>query len=281
MVRDAGDENIYGEPPFRVFRYKESHRLVNDLLFLYFKLSGKNIEISGDTKCRVLVFCSVSGGCGCTATALTVGQMLYRLYGCKCLYLNLCPIDDSKKYLKKGGEKSLLSLLYYLDVEKDFPMGTFIMQEEDVDYIQTNVMNSYFDEIQPKILNRLLKKIDDMGKYSFLLLDMSNHFSRTNRQVLSRCEQVILMHQERDRISESYYAIVSEAIKKLADRKRIIQVKNFSASYETDESDIILSCQRYYGTGEGKEFPDFSLTEGFRMEAAGIAKRIMQEGCDD
>ena len=133
MVRDARDENIYGEPPFCVFRYKESHRLANDLLFLYFKLSGKNIELSGNTRCKILVFCSVSGGCGCTSAALSTGRMLYRMYGCKCLYLNLCPIDDSKKYLQREGEKSLLSLLYYLDKGRDFPLGTFISKREGID----------------------------------------------------------------------------------------------------------------------------------------------------
>ena len=278
MVRDVEDENIYGDPPFRVFRYKESHRLVNDLLFLYFKLSGKNLEFSGDTKCRMLVFSSISGGSGCTSASIAVGQMLYRLYGCRCLYLNLCPIDDSKKYLRSGGQSSLLNLLYYLDVQKEFPMGTFIMEARDIDYIQTSVINSYFDEIQPKLLNRLLQKIDGLGKYSFLILDMSNHFSRTNKQMLSRADQMILMYQERDRISSGYYTSVVEAIGNLTKNKRPVLVKNFSEDENEEDRSFIFSKQSSQGQARADGLVDFPWQEEFRMDAAGIAKCIMEEG---
>lgn len=281
MVRDETEENIYEDPPYRVYRYKESHRLVNDLLFIYFKITGQNLEFTGDAKCKVLVFASVSGGSGCTATAISVGQMLYKLYGCKCLYLNLCPIDDSKKYLPAAGQQSLLSLLYYLDTQKDFPLGTFLSHTQQIDYVHTNLINSYFDEIQVKLLTRLMKKIDELGTYPFLIVDMSNHFSRTNKQLLSRAFRIILLYQDRDRIPEQYFLKIIGEIKRIAKRTKLIKVKNFvEDDFEENENFLLISREKMQFHGNDRGLIDLSSAEHFQLETGAIARQIMEEGLE-
>lgn len=270
MVRDEERVNIYGSPPYRVYRYKESHHLINDLLFVYFKITGKNLEFIGDTQCKVLIFASVSGGNGCTATALTVGQMLYKLYGCKCLYLNLCPIDDSKKYLPAGGSSSLLNLLYYLDVEKDFPLGTFITQSNSIDYIHTNMVNSYFDELNLTLLNRLLKKVDEVGTYPFLLIDVSNHLSRNNKQLLAQASRIILLYQGQEFVPETYFSAMTEEIEKIAQGTEIIKVKNFAEEFDADDQFAFVFSRETEGN-----------PSHFQLEAGAIARKIMEDGIHD
>ena len=266
LVRDENEVNIYGDPPYRVYRYKESDHLINDLLFVYFNLTGKNLEFIGNTKCKLLAFASVAGGCGCTATALSVGQMLHRMYGGKCLYLNLCPIDDSKKYLPEAGSDGLRNLLYYLDVGKDFPLASFIVQTDRVDAIRTSQINAYFDELDLKLLRRLLKKIDDLGQYSFLILDMSNHLSRSNKQLLTQASQIILMYQEQEMVPENYFDDLIGEIRDLAGGNPVITVKNFGDAFEEDPRfNFVLSRER-----------DGRFVQ-FNQEAGAIARRIMED----
>ena len=279
MVRDGAEENIYGGPPYCVFRYKESHRLVNDLLFIYFEITGKNLEFAGDAKCRILVFASISGGCGCTATALSVGQMLYKLYGAKCLYLNLCPINDSLKYISTGGTESLLRLLYYLDIQKDFPLKSFISPLQHIDAIQTNLLNTYFDEISLELLDRLVNKVDELGEYSFLIFDISNHFSRTNKKLLRRAFRMVLLYQERDQISEPFFLAINKELERFVTSGTVLRVRNFVEDYDDagDGNDLLLSKEKTMVSSNQQGLLDLSGMMHFQREAAMIAKNIMEE----
>ena len=140
------------------------------------------------------------------------------------------------------------------------------------------MLNRYFEELQPKLLNRLLEKIDETGQYAFLLVDMSNHFSRTNRNLLSYAEQIILLYQKRDQRSKSYFTAVTDEIHRLAGANPVIYVQNFFELDEEPESDISLSLQRTDVYEGDNGLIDFPWTEDFKIETAQIAGRIMREG---
>ncbi len=282
MVRDMAEVNIFGDPPFSIYRYKESQHLINDLLFIYFRLSGKNLEYVGDAECKILAFASASGGCGCTLTALSVGQMLYKMYGCKCLYLNLCPIDDSKKYLQTESGNSLLNLLYYLEVQRDFPLGSFISQTETMDYIHTNLINSYFDELSLTLLRRLLKKVDEIGIYSFLLVDMSNHFSRNNKQLLAQASQIVVLYQERDCISQVYFSRLVDELNRISQPNSLIMVKNFAENYaDGDEGILCLSSERSLPSIGDDGLINLQSFGHIQHDAECLAMKIIEGNQDD
>lgn len=115
------------------------------------------------------------------------------IYGAKSLYMNLCPLDDSRKYLEEEGEESLLKLLYYLEQDRAFPLGSFITETEEIDYVNTGVINTYFNEMRPLLMERFLKKMDSLGKYDFLILDMGNHLCRENKKLLAGADCAVLI----------------------------------------------------------------------------------------
>lgn len=102
LVGQPGEENLFGKPPYRIYRYKESPNLLNDLLFVYFEMTGRSLENHGDAKCRTIVFLSECGGCGATSIALASARMLYQIYGSRVLYLNLCPLNDTGVIKSEG-----------------------------------------------------------------------------------------------------------------------------------------------------------------------------------
>lgn len=210
------EEHIYDGPPYILFRYKPADRFLGDLLFIHYCLSGKNMEYIGDSHCKILVFASLSGGMDATALSLATGQLMYKHFGQKCLYINLCPIDGSKRFLPEGTGKGLLSLLYYLEQKKDFPLSSFIAESQHIDYIETTISNPYFDEMVPALCHHLLKKIDQLGRYEYLILDIGNHLSRGNKELLPYGESLFYVVSGGDCLHSSFLSKSSTMLEAFA-----------------------------------------------------------------
>ncbi|MGN0733972.1 MAG: hypothetical protein ACI4LC_07355 [Emergencia sp.] len=199
---DMQEEQLESEP-YRLCIYKDCPNMINDLLYIYFKLTGKVCRYIGENICRTVAFCSTSGSCEVTRTAVETGKYLYRVFGSRCLYINLCLVDESHDILHHE-EGSLLKLLYYISNSVDFPVGRFISEGTEIDCLKTGVINSYSDEMTPEIFEKLLVRIEEQGIYDFVLLDIGNQFSRTNRRLIAEMDHIILMEKNTgNRLSES------------------------------------------------------------------------------
>lgn len=266
--------------PYRLFQYEESRSLIDDLLFIYFKMTGRVLEYRGTSKCRLLTFASDAGGSGTTMICISAAKMLYRTYGSRILYLNLCPIDDSKKYLKSDGSTSLLKLLYYIDTGKDFPLESFITKEEEFDYINTGVMNAYFNDIKPALMSQLLKKVDGLGEYDYLLLDIGSHLSRENKTVLENSNLVIFVHRWQNHEPAAYYENISQAIRKKADGSKLLVIENFAGDdwrQESDEEIWISKDPEAVQLDQKEGVLNVDLSRNYGVEIAAIAKRIAED----
>lgn len=291
MVRDwetaTGDMTaVYDQPPYRVYRYRESTNLINDLLFIYYRLTGKTVEYRGTTTLQLLLFLADSGGSGTTSTALAVLKMLYRIYGVRSLYLNLCPLDDSGKYLKKGGEASLLKLLYYLAQERDFPVASFITREEELDYISVGSVNTDFSEMNPTLMFRLLHKVDKLGKYDFVAADIGNILSRENKKLLEYSDLAVLISDGERKLPGAYREKISREIMNLLGSGRLICVENFlQDDLEMPEKDKVLEEQ--HSETSSKKISRYSISKqcggnlqlekNYGYEISLIAREIMEE----
>lgn len=281
LVRQPGEENLFGKPPYRIYRYKESPNLLNDLLFVYFEMTGRSLENHGDAKCRTIVFLSECGGCGATSIALASARMLYQIYGSRVLYLNLCPLNDTED--DKAGRESgrFVKLLYYLQENRDFPVSSFITEEEELDCVNTGIVNGYFNEMKPLFMQRFLEKIGRLGKYDFLFLDIGNHLSRENKNLISGAECTVLVSDGERRCSGKYRKAISREIAERVDHGRIVHIRNFADdSWEedyTDETELAegeeLFCISRQRDG------NLQLAQNFGNEVSEVAKAIM-EGTD-
>lgn len=61
LVKDPEETRIYDGSPYRIFRYTNARDFVCGLLYIYHHETGRNLEFAGDTRCKTLVFASVSG----------------------------------------------------------------------------------------------------------------------------------------------------------------------------------------------------------------------------
>lgn len=267
-------------PPYRLFQYKESRSMIDDLLFVYFKMTDRVLEYRGKCKCRLAAFVSDAGRSGTTMTCISTARMLYQLYGSQTLYLNLCPIDDSQRFLKGCGEGGLLKLIYYLDTGKDFPLQHFITKTDGLDYINTTVINSHFNDMKPSLMDVFLKKVDDMGVYDYLFIDMGSYLSRYNKKILENADLIALVHHWENKEPQAYYDRISGEILKKAEGARTLHIQNFAG----DDWHVEMQDQLWISKDPGAvQFDDtegqllIDLSRNYGIEIATVAKKIVEE----
>ncbi len=278
LVRDSSETRL-DEPPYSLYRYLESQNMVKDLIRIYFEMTGRVILHRGSRKCQLMCFVSGGGGWGVTSTAISVCRALMRLYGCRCLYLNLCPIDDSKKYLSGQGNTNLLKLLYYLQQDRTFPLEGFITGDEELDYVDTRVFNHSCDEMDMEIMGRLLEKAEALGRYDFVAVDMGNHLSRRNRQILSHADIVAELLHGSPLGNGKYFSSIAREIERLAEHSRLIRIETFFAGWqeELDDDVLAISEDRELFRADGEQCRALELSKNYGLEISAVARRIMEE----
>ena len=271
LVESADEEMIYDGPPYRIFRYQHARDLFRNLLYILHRETGRSLEFAGDVRCKTLAFVSLSGELDSTALALTTGEILYQHFGYRCLYINLCPIDGSKCFLPGKASKSFLTMLYYLSQEKDFPLLSFIRQHFHVDYIDTSISNPYFDEMDSIRLHHLLKKIDDLGKYTYLILDLGNHLSRHNKSLLARAEEMVVVVGDGRQLPKVFFDELMHLLEGLSTDAKIRKV-----SLEGQKSETTDAKTAFLENG----LLDLSAMKYIRWEADRLVKDMMEQRND-
>lgn len=268
-------------PPYRIYKYTDSQTLIRKLLYIGFQLTGEILEHRGRAKTKMLVFASAAGGCGATSISLAAAKSLRQLYGSRCLYLNLCPINDSKKYLKMKESENLLKLLYYLSEGKDFPLEALITETEELDYFSTGLINAYADEMKPAVIHNFLGKLEQLGTYDFLLVDIGNHLCRANKKLLEYADRILLISRDDMKLPGKYTESVCGEIEGRPVSGRVIHIVNFAQPRwrENDSADIVyISDDRdAFSEREDGTF-ELLMTRNYGMEISAVSKRIMEEG---
>lgn len=272
LVKDPEETRIYDGSPYRIFRYTNARDFVSGLLYIYHRETGRNLEFAGDTRCKILVFASVSGEPDATAIALATGELLDKHFGCRCLYLNLCPIDGSKRFLPDGSGHGFLKLLYYLSQERDFPLSSFIRQYFQKDYIDISFSNPYFDELDSLRLHRLLKKIDELGQYDYLILDVGNHLTRGNKTVLAQAEEIVLVSAEENRLPAPFFQKITDLLERLGGQGKVRLLSLDRQRLVEREQDMPL--------GEDGLL-DLSALKYIQWEAGRLVRNLMEQSDDD
>ena len=283
LVRRPESEHLDGEP-FCVYRYKDSSNLVNDLLFIYFQMTGYVSAYRGSTRYRLLIFAACGGGCGTTSAALSVCRQLNRFYGARCLYLNFCPIDDSRKYLPQEEAGGFLKLLYYLKTGRDFPVSAFIARDDELDYLRTGVVNAHLDEIDSHTMETLLIRLREEGRYDFLIADVGGHLCRINKELLGQAELVFLFHSARIPFPGKYREKISREIEDRTDEGKLVCVENFSEDRwdgEQHSAELFISRDYRAVSAEAGGRLVVDLSGNYGNEIAAIAERIMKETGDE
>ncbi len=256
-----------------LWRYQKAGKTADDLIYIYYKLTGRIAEYRGNRGFRLIVFAQAEGGCGATSLAVSVGRCLNAM-GRKCLYINMSPLDDSLKYF--GTEKSgqLVRLLYHLKKDDDFPVHPFI-QEGELDRIPAPVHNIYTDEIDPAAAHRLLSLLEHYGRYDYVITDIGTHWTRTNMGLVSSSDCTAAVRRAgagRDRFTPAALSLLREQA------GRSVTVANFAGDDPGSirEGEIPVSSEPEAFIAMNGQIR-IDLRHSYGMDAVALAKRLEEE----
>lgn len=267
------------EPPYQVYRYEDCQTMVKHLLFIYFSLSGKVMGHGIIRTCKLLSFAAECGGAGVTSLAISLGRTLFALYGYKCLYLNLCPINDGNKYFINPQSNHMVKLLYYLDTDKPFPLEPFISSADELDYINTQTLNQQILDLSSEIMDKLLFRIEQLGLYQYVIVDMGNHLTRENVKLMESAEYTLLLRHNKRQLPKKLREKLLDEMRRRTIAGTVITIDNFVddqwADGETGDFCIEAKPETFYFDED--DVMQIKLNHGYGISVAAIAKRIVEE----
>ena len=191
---------LYDMGRMEIFRYEDARVFVSKMIYFFAREKGIDLYFHGKKKCRKVVFSSMRGGAGTTSAAMTSARFLKYRFGKKTLFISLCPLDDSKKYTGADDGGNMLSLLYHLSARDDVPLCKFISSNDGVDHIRGQMNNRAASEMTMSEMKRLLRMIDDMGDYDFVIFDVGNHIGSLAGFLLDRADVRVMVSKSGDDI---------------------------------------------------------------------------------
>ncbi len=179
-----------------IFRYEDARVFISKIIYFYAKEKGIDLYFHGRRNCRKVVFSSLCGGCGTTSCAMTSARFLKFRFDKKVLFLSLCPVDGSREYTGACDGGNMLSLLYHLSTGEEVPLCKFISSQEGVDHIRGQRDNRAASEMTISEMKRLLKMIDRMGEYDYVVFDVSSHLSSLARFLMDGADVNVVIKRE-------------------------------------------------------------------------------------
>lgn len=205
------EEEMFDQPPFRIFKYRESRSLVKGLLFVFYKLTGHIVEFRGDYNSYTIGFCQTCGGLGATSLSLLTGKGLNEIYGKNSIYISLDSIDDSVKYIGREMPSSIIKLIYYLSNKKDFPIENFInLSDYNCDYIGGYGVLNPISEATTSQLFSLVRIIESLGKYQAILFDIGKNISSDKLDFIRKLDLLVVIFPGEKSGLEDYYNLVKK-----------------------------------------------------------------------
>lgn len=279
------------DPPSRhfIYRYEDVLEIISRLRELHYENTGIITELKSDDICKVVVFTGVAGGVGTTSIAIAAAKMLDLIYGSKCLYMNLCTLDDSKKFFPVSEDDGIIRLLYHLEGDDRFPLEPFIRKGDDIDSIKTKPWNKGIREMTPQHVYRLLEAICKHGRYKYFFVDIGTNWIREYTELISEASCHVMVRGFETGQKTKYFSEIERELRSEMVDRNMIEVVNFAADTEEpqdisweDHGTSPLESMRFYVTDDQTAFIKMGgmmridITKNYGLEISAIAKKIVE-----
>lgn len=174
LVDSMGIETVNDQRA--ICKFQKADLIYKQILSVYSeKASSITGFAMGGENCQVVVFCSPSGGTGCSTMAAACA-VRYAAQKKKVLYLNLEKFGSSDLFFEGQGQFSMSDIIYALKSKKtNLPLKLESCVKQDLRgvcfYSKANVALDMMEMNTEDIL-RLISELKLMGSYDFIILDM-------------------------------------------------------------------------------------------------------------
>lgn len=158
-----------------VNKYQQADQVLREILAIYLEIATKVLPKLGvNEKTDFIGFFSPTRRSLQTTFALTMAQILAKNH--RTLYLNFEYFTGHQELLADFQTRDLADLLYFLNAERDkfsLRMQSMVKQVGDLNYIPPMKYGQNLLGITAKEWMMFLKRIQEMGEYEFVVMDLS------------------------------------------------------------------------------------------------------------
>ena len=178
-------------------KYQQAQNVLQSILEVYLEIADialPRIQCAGNT--RFIGIYSPIRRCMQTTFAITLSQMLSEKY--RTLYLNFEHYMGISELAAQTGAKDMADLLYFLMAENDkfrLRMQTIVQHKGSLDYIPPMKSGQNLIMISPKEWGLLMNRIEELGEYDFVILDLSESMQGLF-DILRLCKKVFTLMKD-------------------------------------------------------------------------------------
>ena len=180
-----------------ICKFQKADLIYKQILSVY---SEKASSITGfkmnSDEGRVLLFCSPSGGVGCS-TAAAACAMHIAASGKKTLYLNLEKFGSADLFFNGQGQFDMSDIIFALKSKKSnlhIKLESCVKQDESgVNYYSQPKVALDMMELSTEEILRLLSEIQLMGEYAYIVIDADFSLSKESLKLYREAQDVVLV----------------------------------------------------------------------------------------
>lgn len=192
----------FGNLP-NINKYQRAEEVLRELLELYMDVAGGVLpKLQNSFQTKLIGIYSPVKRCLQTSVALSMCQMLAQKQ--RTLYLNFEHYTGIEELLPDRQSRDMADLLYFLNTEQDkfrLRLQTIIQHKGSLEYIPPMKSGQNLLTITAAEWLRLLQKIEELGEYKYIVLDLSESMQGLF-DILRICTKIFTLTQE-DKISKA------------------------------------------------------------------------------
>ncbi len=237
ITNSIDEESLVEKSQKYIFKYRSSERYSKAIFDLIFENTGHQIMIRREKPCKVIAFAGISVS-DFSKDIISLAHVMNRNEGKKIIYICFDSVC-SHEIIAPEENSPILRMMYYLDVDKKFPIENFIhSSSDDIDYIlDYSIPNLLCLGNQNNII-KIIREVISLGKYDYV-------FAYFGQNILS------LLNESINKMNEVIYYSVSFSNEMYETDVRVIKVireaigKEHFFSIDEEENSFIQRSKHY------------------------------------
>lgn len=221
------------EQDFKLYKYGNVRQLAGELLFIYGHLTGRKALPVKKQDMKLIAFCSVEGGTGCTAAAMALAQELSRFHDQKVMYLSFEELESTLDYMKDFPDgKSIGEYLYHLfdqDDRKGIPFieSFLVFDDHGVEAFLPSPGRNVLKSLSPDETRLFVSAVMDTGRYDVLVMDLGFCLDKNVLSCYEMANHICMVANQRTSVSrEERFIEYLTFLKGEALTERIVKILN-------------------------------------------------------
>ncbi|MGI6204745.1 MAG: hypothetical protein ACOYJH_05665 [Anaerovoracaceae bacterium] len=194
----------------RFFKYGNARLLGGELLFLYGRLTGRNVSPFAREDVGVYSVCGTVPGAGCTSAALALARELKRFRRKRVFYVSCDEIETAHEFMEPSGGRTSREFLYYLISGQENMCScteNFICRDRyGIETLSPVRGRNPLLSLSETGLVRFIDFLTRCGRYDAVIIDIGSRLSEIAVGFMESSDRVIVVSsQENNRTAENWF----------------------------------------------------------------------------